>query len=58
MIISPPVDITAVMKNISQNTFVRSISRGVTSFADAMTGAGGSFSSVPGIRIARRQCAE
>ena len=33
MIISPPVDIMVIMKNISQNTFVFSMSAGTTSFA-------------------------
>ena len=52
MIISPPVDIMVIMKNISQNTFVRSISRGATSFDEVMTETGGSLSSACGMRIA------
>ena len=38
IIISPPVDIMVIMRNISQKTCVFSISRGATSFADVVDG--------------------
>ena len=43
MIISPPVDIMVIIRNISQKTGVFSISRGATSFADVVTEAGRQF---------------
>ncbi len=52
MIIRPPVDIIVIMKNISQNTPLRSISFGMTSLTDVITATGGNFSSARGMRIA------
>ena len=52
MIIRPPVDIMVIMKNISQNTGLRSIwPGGVPAFA-ASAGGGGNTSADVGIRIA------